>query len=99
MHRAPWPGEKDFADIPAPDKPGCFDAAMECLSAIHKHKTLSSVSVGKEIVDLEIALSAQAKGELEPAVKDVMAAARAERWTLTEKPDAKGYEVVRAEFR
>jgi valyl-tRNA synthetase len=99
IHLAPWPSEADFADIPVPDNPGCFDAAVACLSAIHKHKTLSNVSVGKEIADLEIVLSGEAKAELEPVAGDVMAAARAAKWTLTEKPDAEGYEVLHAEFR
>jgi len=99
IHVARWPGEADFAEVPEPEQPECFDAAVACLSAIHKHKTLSNVSVGKEIADLDIALAPEAREALEPALSDVMAAARAAEWKLTQKPGAEGYEVLRAVYR
>jgi valyl-tRNA synthetase len=99
IHTAPWPKESELAGVPAPDNHECFDAAVDCLAVIHRHKTRSGVSVGKEIELVEIVLSPGSKKLLEPVLDDVMAAARADRWKLTVKPDQKGYEVLKADFR
>jgi valyl-tRNA synthetase len=86
VHRAPWPGPKDFAGLPAPAHRGTFEAAAACLAAIHRLKTQSRVSIGSELSALRVAGNAMTLAALLPALEDVCAAARASRLDLEENP-------------
>jgi valyl-tRNA synthetase len=84
IHRAPWPGPKDFEGIDAPGIRETFDAAVACLSGIHRLKTQSQVSIGSELPGMKVAGNAMTLRALRPALPDVRAAARAFRLDLEE---------------
>jgi valyl-tRNA synthetase len=84
IHRAPWPGPKDFEGIDAPKISGTFDAAVACLSGIHRLKTRSQVSIGSELPGIKATGNAMTLKALRPALADVRAAARAFRIDLEE---------------
>jgi valyl-tRNA synthetase len=79
IHGAPWPGEADFAAIPAPADAAVFDAAVACLGAINKAKSEGGVSVGRGVRSLRLRASEATLARLTPVASDVMASARVER--------------------
>jgi valyl-tRNA synthetase len=78
IHRAPWPGAADFDGVPAPADPGCFDAAVACLTAINKAKSEGGVSVGRGVASVTLAAHPAMIDRLEPVLGDVLASARVE---------------------
>jgi valyl-tRNA synthetase len=87
IHRAPWPGEADFAAIAPPADPACFDAAVACLAAVNKAKSEGGVSVGRGVRTMTLGASPATLARLAPAAGDVMASARVERHETTPRPD------------
>lgn len=105
IHRAPWPAPAELAECAAPQDERSFDAAVGALGAIHKHKTLSQVSLGTPIVDLELAAEAAIAPALRLVWPDVAAAARVEHGIFVEEAVAPqsgdeevAFAVKRAEF-
>ena len=84
IHRAPWPGPKDFKGVPAPQSAETFDAAVACLAGIHRLKTRLHVSIGSELPAMAVVANAATLRALRPALGDVLAAARAIRFDLEE---------------
>ena len=84
VHRASWPGPKDFEGVRPPANNGTFEAAAACLAAIHRLKTQSRVSIGSELAVLKVTGNAMTLAALRPALHDVCAAARASRLELDE---------------
>ena len=84
IHKSPWPGPGDFEGIPAPARLETFDAAAACLSAVHRLKTQSQVSIGSELPVMRVAAGATTLEALRPALDDVRSAARASRLDLEE---------------
>jgi valyl-tRNA synthetase len=82
IHRAPWPGARDFAAIPAPAAEGSFEAAVACLAAINRSKSEAGVSVGRGVRRLGIAAHPATLERLRPVLADVAAAARVEAYDL-----------------
>ncbi|HJW70160.1 MAG TPA: valine--tRNA ligase, partial [Candidatus Binatia bacterium] len=78
IHRAPWPGAVDFDGVPAPADPGCFDAAVACLTAINKAKSEGGVSVGRGVASVTLAAHPAMIERLESVLGDVLATARVE---------------------
>lgn len=86
IHRASWPGEADFRQVPAPEHAGSFEIAAGCWRAINKAKADASVSMGREVERLEIAANATTLERLHPGLPDVLLAARCHAHELVEKP-------------
>ena len=86
IHRAPWPGPGDFASVPAPADPGCFDAAVACLTAINKAKSEAGVSIGRGVTSVALGASPATIARLEPVLADVLASARVSGHTLESRP-------------
>jgi valyl-tRNA synthetase len=86
IHRAPWPGEADFLQVPAPEHAGSFEIAAACWRAINKAKADASVSMGREVERLEVAANATTLERLRPGLPDVLLAARCRAHELVEKP-------------
>jgi valyl-tRNA synthetase len=82
IHRAPWPGARDFAGIAPPAARESFAAAVACLAVINKRKSEAAVSAGRGIRRLTLGMSPATRAGLEPALADVMAAARVADWAL-----------------
>jgi valyl-tRNA synthetase len=99
IHRAPWPSNSDFADVPLPADPQSFDAAAACLAAIHGWKTRSNASVGAELSGIIVAANEKTLAALRPCIDDVMAAARAGSHTLEQRPDLQDMEFEVRESR
>lgn len=78
IHHAPWPSLGEFADCPPPERATSFPTAVSALAAIHKHKTLSQVSVGTPITELELATDSENAAALQAVWADVCAGARVE---------------------
>jgi valyl-tRNA synthetase len=76
IHRAPWPGDADFADAPAPADPGSFDAAVACWAAVNKAKADAEVSVAREVEELTLSAHPDTLARLAPVLPDVLAATR-----------------------
>jgi valyl-tRNA synthetase len=76
IHRAPWPGARDFEGIDAPEEPESFEIAMACLAAIHKAKADGAVSAGREVERLTIAANPKTLSKLARVAGDVLSAAR-----------------------
>jgi valyl-tRNA synthetase len=100
IHRAPWPGARDFAAVAPPADPASFDLAVTCLAAVNKGKSEGGVSVGRGVRRLVVAANPATLSRLEPVAGDVLAAARVETHDLVPKPDlADGvFEVVEMQF-
>ncbi|MBY0358686.1 MAG: valine--tRNA ligase [Candidatus Obscuribacterales bacterium] len=76
IHRAKWPNKTEFSDIPKPINKECFDVAIQCLSAINKHKTESGVSVAKAIEEIELKTNKKTADIFNFVSSDVIQAAR-----------------------
>jgi valyl-tRNA synthetase len=86
IHAAPWPGASDFAAVPAPADPACFDAAVAALAAINKAKSEGGVSVGRGVRAITLRAHPATLARLGAAASDVMASARVERHELVAAP-------------
>jgi valyl-tRNA synthetase len=83
IHLAPWPSPDEFAAIGAGEEGApTFDAALACLEAVHRAKTAAGASVGRHLARLGLAAAAGTAAALEPALADVLSAARVERHSL-----------------
>jgi valyl-tRNA synthetase len=100
IHRAPWPGEADFRQVPEPEHAGSFEIAAACWRAINKAKADASVSMGREVERLQIVANATTLEELRPGLPDVLLAARCHAHELVEKPslEAGVFEIADAVF-
>ena len=87
IHKAPWPGEVDFAAIPAPANPASFDLAVAAFTAINKCKADHEVSMGREIEALTLAANAATLESVKPVLDDVLAATRCQDHSLSERSD------------
>ena len=76
IHKAPWPGEDDFAAIAEPADALSFDAAVACFSAINKAKADGEVSMGREVLGLTLSANPSTRERLGPVLSDVLAATR-----------------------
>ncbi len=97
IHRAPWPGEADFASVAAPDDAASFDRAVAALAAIHKAKADREASVGREVERLTLAGRPGELAALAPVLPDVLAASRTRAHALEPRSElAAGAFEVRA---
>ena len=87
IHKAPWPGEEDFAAIPAPANPASFDLAVAAFTAINKCKADNEVSMGREVEALTLAANAATLEAVKPVLDDVLAATRCQDHSLSERSD------------
>jgi len=87
IHKAPWPGEEDFAAIPAPANPASFELAIAAFAAIHKCKADNEVSMGREIETFELSANAATLDGVKPVLDDVLAATRCREHSLRERGD------------
>jgi valyl-tRNA synthetase len=85
IHRAPWPGEADFAGVRAPADAGSLQLAIDALAAIHKAKADASVSAGREVTRLTLAAAPATLARVGPVLADVLAAARCTEHRLEER--------------
>jgi len=76
IHRAAWPSEVDFADVPAPADQSSFAIAADCWRAINKAKADAEVSMGREVERLTIVAGESTLARLAPGLSDVLLAAR-----------------------
>jgi len=99
IHLAPWPSAADFQAFSLPSDWNGFEAPAAALAAIHRHKTLSGMSVGSGLGMVVLAANARTVASLRPSVADLLGAARAAACELEERPDLEDnqIEVVRAE--
>jgi valyl-tRNA synthetase len=100
IHRAPWPGEADFAGIEAPAVAGSLQVAIDALAAIHKAKADAAVSAGREVARLVLAGEPAILARLEPVLADVLAAARCAAHRLEPRADLEpgAFAVAEIEF-
>ena len=100
IHRAPWPGSADFAELAEPEDAESFDLAVACWSAINKAKSDASVSMGREVARLTIAANAKTLDRLAPVLADVLAAARCAEHQLVANDSVENgqFEISDAEF-
>jgi valyl-tRNA synthetase len=100
IHRAPWPGARDFAGVAPPADPQSFDVAVACLAAINKSKSEAGVSVGRGVTRLALAAAPATLARFAAVSADVMAAARVEDWELRPDPALDGaFQVVGLELQ
>jgi len=100
IHRAPWPGEADFADVPPPANPKSFELAVAAFAAIHKCKADNEVSMGREITKLTLQANAATLESVAPVLPDVLEATRCRDHSTAERADLEdgALEVVDASF-
>jgi valyl-tRNA synthetase len=100
VHGAPWPAGSDFEQVAAPDQAESFDVAVACWGAINSAKSDASVSMGREVVRLEIAANAKTWTKLEPVLADVLSAARCAEVARVESDEVDDgvFEIRDAEF-
>jgi valyl-tRNA synthetase len=99
IHRAAWPGPADFSGLPAVEGEGAvFAAACAFLEAVHRAKSALGASVGRHLASLRVAASPRTVRLLEPALGDVLAAARVMDHAIEPREGAEdgGFEVVEA---
>ena len=87
IHLAPWPTDSDFTGIAEPEQEDSFDVAIGALAAIHKHKTVSQLSVGSSIEMLTLAVHPETKAKLDTVVADVADGARLQRLEIQVQED------------
>ena len=100
IHRAPWPGDADFTDVPSDATSEVFDLAVNCWAAINKYKAQGGVTSGRPIEKLSLAANSVTAEKASTAMADVMAAARARSYTIAKQDTmAEGeFEVLEATF-
>ncbi len=101
IHRAPWPGEADFSQVPSPAGERSFEVAVLALAAINKAKADAEVSMGREVASLVLAANGKTAGDLGPVLSDVLAAARcagSHQLTVDDAIEDGQVEVREAEF-
>src|SRR5262249_36256948 len=100
IHRAPWPGNADFAGYDTGGKAEFFDTAVCAWSAINKAKSQAGVSIGRPIEKLVLAANAATAANLEAVMSDVMAAARANSHAVQENGtlEDSAFQIVEAKF-
>jgi valyl-tRNA synthetase len=99
IHRAPWPGEADFAPVAAPADAGSFALAGACFAVVNKAKADAAVGAGREIESLTLAANAPTLARVGPVLGDVLAAVRCREHRLEERALADGaFEVAAARF-
>jgi valyl-tRNA synthetase len=77
VHRAPWPGEADFAGLPAVDQEGAvFGAAVAFLEAVNKAKSARGATVGRSLARLKAKATPRTLSLFDRSRDDVLAAAR-----------------------
>jgi len=77
IHRAPWPGQAEFAALPrVQGESAVFDVAVAFLDAVHRAKGAAGATVGRHLKRLKVAASPATLGLLERSLGDVLAAAR-----------------------
>jgi valyl-tRNA synthetase len=76
IHVAPWPGDADFAGVSAPADPQSFAVAVSALAAINKAKADAEVSMGREVLRIELAAEPDTLRRFEAVAADVWRAAR-----------------------
>ncbi|MFP8875277.1 MAG: class I tRNA ligase family protein, partial [Myxococcota bacterium] len=96
IHAAPWPGAADFEGIAAPDGERSFELALAAHAAINKAKADAEVSMGRDVVRLILAGSAEDLEALAPVLDDVLAGTRVQAHELV--ADAVSFEVRDAAF-
>ena len=95
IHRAAWPTAEELAAIAPPADPRGFALASAALAAIHKAKADAAVSMGREVLELQLAASSETAARLVPVLSDVLAAARCTNHALTPADLGEGEVVVR----
>src|SRR5207249_3819484 len=100
IHRAPWPGRRDFEGIQPPADPASFDVAVACLAAINKRKSEAGVSVGRGVTGLSLAAAPATARKLAHVADDVMGAARVDAFAVNEREQLTdgAFEVTGIEF-
>jgi valyl-tRNA synthetase len=99
IHTAPWPGDADFAGVPAPADPDSFAVAVACLAALNKSKSEAGVSVGRGVSRLALAAAPATAARFDAVSADVMAAARVRAYELRSDPALDGaFRVVSLEL-
>jgi valyl-tRNA synthetase len=100
IHRAPWPGEADFAALAEPADPRSFELAGACFRAVHKAKADAEVSAGREVLRITLAANAKTRAALRPVLDDVLRASRCHGHALVERSGLEdgSFEVVEAVF-
>ncbi len=96
IHKAPWP---ERIELPAAAE-DVFETACAALSAINKAKSEAGVSVGRSILELEIAANPETAARLAKVKADVLGAVRAADCGITIKDtlEANQFEVVQVAF-
>ena len=100
IHRAAWPGARDFAGIPAPADERSLELAVAALGAIFKSKADAAVSVGREVDQLVISANAATRKRANAVLADVLAAARVQshRFEESEELEEGAFAVREAQF-
>jgi valyl-tRNA synthetase len=100
IHKAPWPSDADFADIPEPANAASFDLAMAAFAAINKCKADHEVSMGREVERLTLVANAATLEDVKPVLDDVLAATRCRDHLLSERADVEdgSFEAIEATF-
>ena len=100
IHKAPWPSDEDFADIPEPANAASFDLAMAAFAAINKCKADHEVSMGREVERLTLVANAATLEDVKPVLDDVLAATRCRDHLLSERADVEdgSFEAIEATF-
>jgi valyl-tRNA synthetase len=95
IHRAPWPIAAELRPQGASlDDARVYDAATECLDAIHKAKSGAGASVGRHVARLSLRVAADRAAALGSALPDALAAARVQQHELEVGDTAEGGIVV-----
>lgn len=82
VHRAPWPSERDFAEVPPPADTESFALGAACLGVINKAKSDASVSMGREVLSAVVVGNPKTLERLEAVLPDVLTAARCGAYRL-----------------
>lgn len=96
IHRAPWPGEKDFPEDLIGDS-RIFKLASRCLSAVHSRKSEAGVSLKTVINSVEIGLNKENAAIFHHVEKDLKQSGWIREITITEVADPSDF-FIRTEF-
>jgi valyl-tRNA synthetase len=98
IHRAPWPGNDDFARAglkPGADD-GVFSTAVAFLEAVRRGKSAAGATVGRHLSRLRMTSHPATAGLFEACRGDAMAAARVQELVVDVRPETEAgtFEVV-----
>jgi valyl-tRNA synthetase len=94
IHKAPWPSERDFAQVAVPSDAHSFELAVELYAALNKAKADAKVSAGRVVLGLRLVAEGSTLSRVAPVMACALEAARVKAYETVVRPADAGSFVI-----